>query len=106
MSDWTTAVLVALAIGAGVGYYVSNRSQQELAIKGGLNALIPHYITCMLLGSPMGFVVMAVALGLPFRQFFGTLVGFLVIAALSMMVYGYFEAQAPETDGVLKPELD
>lgn len=102
---WSTAVLIGLACGAVIGLYLRQQSLKEKKIYGGLPAEIFHYLSCAMVGSMTPFIIAAIVNGIAFLTMFGTAVGFLVLGAAMVVVYGVFESQAPEPQA-LKPELD
>lgn len=94
MSDWTTALVIGVCIGALIGVGLMRYSLKAEAISGGPLSHVFHYLACAFFGSSTPFIITAIVVGIPFLIMFGTAVALIATAGLLTFVYGVFESQA------------
>lgn len=91
MNDWLIALFIGAAVGLVIGIKIARDSNKKLAVTGGPLAQLFHYLASAALTGTMPYVITGLIVGLSFLKLFGTAVGFLAVAALSLLIYGIFE---------------
>ena len=95
MSDWLLAVVIGIGFGLTLGIKIARDSQAKQAVRGGALAQVLHYLACAGLTGMLPFIIAGIIMGVPFVTLFGTAVGFLVVVAALLLLFGAVERMAP-----------
>jgi hypothetical protein len=94
MDQLQLALMIGLACGAILGYFVARRSNQRDKIDGGMWAQVFHYIGASSVVGILPTVLTCLILGLGFRTAFPLALTFLLTGWIALMIYAVFERSA------------
>jgi hypothetical protein len=94
MNEWLLAIIIGAAFGLIIGIKIVRDSSAKLPVQGGPAAQLFHYLASVGLSGMLPFIVAGIIVGLPAVKLFGTAVGFLVAAAVFLLIHALFERSA------------